>query len=307
MRTLRKPSLTIGAGMMVAILRSATCEALDYQPFDWVPMPAGTSVVMGYYEFATRNEFNSTITGTTKANTNLDTDTAIARYIYYGQILGHSWDIDFVQPYIASNTGKINGERLGSMSGLGDFIFSPGFWFINDAQQRRYLSLATFTAAPTGDYDPHKVLNPGSNRWQNDLQADFTQGFSDKFWVDISGDWTYYSNNTRAGTGNQTLRQHATYEAYAWLSYDLSDLVQRVMPQASHAYLAVGYAGAFGGVQTLNGTNIGTKTSEQQIRATYMMFFSPQWQGLLSVSHDVAAYGQFKQNFGLTLRVARLF
>jgi len=38
-----------------------------------------------------------------------------------------------------------------------------------------------------------------------------------------------------------------------------------------------------------------------------MMFLSPTWQGLVSVNHDIDASGQFKQNFGLTLRIAKMF
>jgi len=46
--------------------------AIDYQPGDWVPVPPDTGVLMGYYEFGTRNEYNNTITGTAKSNTHLD-------------------------------------------------------------------------------------------------------------------------------------------------------------------------------------------------------------------------------------------
>ena len=38
-----------------------------------------------------------------------------------------------------------------------------------------------------------------------------------------------------------------------------------------------------------------------------MQFITPKWQGLISINHDVAVSGQFKQDFGLVLRVVRLF
>jgi len=51
---------------MVGIVGSVSCLAIDYQPGDWVPLPPDTGVLMGYYEFGTRNEYNNTITGTAR-------------------------------------------------------------------------------------------------------------------------------------------------------------------------------------------------------------------------------------------------
>ena len=83
--------------------------------------------------------------------------------------------------------------------------------------------------------------------------------------------------------------------------------MQRVIPTVVQASLSIGYAGTFGGVERLDGVETGAKTAEQQIRISYSQFVTPAWQGVLSISHDVAASGQFKQNFGLLLRVARVF
>jgi hypothetical protein len=92
------------------------------------------------------------------------------------------------------------------------------------------LSAATFISLPIGTYDKHRSLNLGSNRWQNDLQVDFTQGFLDRFTVDVSGDWIYYGNNNEAGTANQRLSQDSTYGAYVWVTYDVTSQVRHAMP-----------------------------------------------------------------------------
>lgn len=79
------------------------------------------------------------------------------------------------------------------------------------------------------------------------------------------------------------------------------------MPKAIQAWLSIGYAGTLGGVQKLEGVPTGEKSEEQQIRLSYSQFITPTWQGVLSISHDVTVSGQFKQSFGLLLRVAKLF
>jgi hypothetical protein len=59
--------------------------------------------------------------------------------------------------------------------------------------------------------------------------------------------------------------------------------------------------------QTLAGARTGTKTDEQQIRLSYSQYFRPMWQGVLSISHDVSEAGGFRQDFGLFLRIAKVF
>ena len=79
------------------------------------------------------------------------------------------------------------------------------------------------------------------------------------------------------------------------------------MPGASNAFVAIGYAGLFGGEQKLDDIYTGAKTREDQLRLTYSQFVTPTWQILISASHDVSVSGQFKQNSGITLRIAKLF
>src|ERR1700723_2543019 len=92
--------LTICAGLIISIIMGAApCRAIDYQPFDWIPVPAGTFVAQGYYAFGTRNEYNNTITGTFKNNTHLDSNIGVARFLYYDKVLDHPYVVDFLVPF----------------------------------------------------------------------------------------------------------------------------------------------------------------------------------------------------------------
>jgi len=291
------------AGLTIGIIGAASCLAIDYQPGDWVPLTRNTGVLMSYYEFGTLNEYNNMITGPAKNRTHLDSHIGVARYLYYNEALHHPYVLDFILPFGALTHGEISGQNLGDASGLGDPIVSAGLWFVNQPKHGRYFSAADFLTLPLGTYDNQKTLNLGGNRWQNDVQLDFTQGFLNKFTIDVSGDWIYYWNNTDFGAAHQTLRQDSTFSAYVWLSYDISSVLCTQLP----ANISIGYAGTFGGIQKLEGINTGQKTGEEQIRLTYSQFVAPTWQILISVSHDVSVSGQFKQDFGLLLRVTKLF
>jgi hypothetical protein len=295
------------ACLCLVSLGCVPCQALDFQPFDWVPAKPGVNALMGYYQYGKYNEYNNYLTGTVMNDTNLDSNIGVVRYLHYDSIFGHTYLLDLIVPFGSLSNGKIGGEPLRSASGLADPLASVGFWFINEPKRQRYLSAAVFVSVPVGAYERGRALNLGGNRWQTDLQIDFTQGFLDKFTIDVSGDWISYGNNNEAGNGSQSLRQNPTYSAYAWLSYDMTSMLRRAMPTAIQASLSIGYAGNFGGVQKLDGIPTGAKTDEQQIRISYLQYFTPTWQGVLSISHDVTASGQFKQNFGVLLRVAKLF
>jgi hypothetical protein len=301
---------TIGGLVATAFLTLAAIRpalAIDYQPFDWVPLPDGTNVGMGYYVYAEHNQFNNFLSGTAQGPTSLDANIGVARYLHYGLLGDHPYVLDLILPFGALTNGQVGGTHLDDATGVGDPIASFGYWLVNDPGRKRYLSAATFITFPVGTYDSKKALNLGGNRWQVDLQTDFTQGLSDRTTIDVSGDWIHYGDNSDSGSGHQDLSQHSTYSAYVWLTYDITSELHKLEPSAGQATFSLGYAGTFGGMQKLDGVSTGLKTDEQQIRASYSQFFTPTLEGTASFSHDLYAGGQFKENFGVMLRIAKLF
>ncbi len=185
MTNLYKALVSISAGLLVA----APCRAVDYQPFDWVPAPRHTNVLMGYYQFSTNNNKNS----------HLDNHIGIARYLHYDEAFGKRVVLDLILPFGALTDAKIAGDPIGAASGVGDPTLSVGLWVVNEPLHGRYVSAASFLSVPIGNYDSRRALNLGHNRWQHDMQVDFTQTVLDAFTVDVSGVWTYYANNNGGG------------------------------------------------------------------------------------------------------------
>src|SRR5438128_5382162 len=305
MMNFRKVPRAIFAGVVVMVAGATPARAVDCQPFDWVPAPRGTIVLMGYYQFATHGELTNTIAGAVK-DSHLDSHIGIARYLYYNEAFGLPFVLDLIVPFGALTDGRIGGNPAGSASGIADPTVSVGAWLINQPEHGRWLSAASFLSIPIGSYDRQSALNLGQNRWQHDLQVDFTQTLFETFTIDVSGVWTYYGENTDAGPTHQVLGQDSSFSAYAWLTYDVTSMVRRAMRTAGQSSLSVGYAGTFGGAVKLDGVPTGSKTEEHQIRFSYSQFVVPTWQVLLSLSRDVSATGQFKQDFGLLLRIARV-
>ena len=309
-KILRRHISAVSAGLILAIVGTTPSWAIDYQPFDFVPAAPGTVMVMGYYEYGTRNQYNNTITGTASSDTGLQSQIGILRPLYYTQVFDHPLLLEFLLPFGALYNGKINGVHLGDASGVSDPILSGTFWPLSQPDLKTWISISDWLYVPIGTYNKERALNLGSNRWTNDIQLNLTQGLHgplDKFTFDVSADWIYYGNNPNAGNGNQTLFQNDTYTVYNWISYDVSDIVRGTFPSLGTGTISAGYAGTFGGQQRLDSVVTGSQTHEQQIRFTYEQFVAPKWQVLLSVNHDVSVAGQFRQNFGLIFRLTRVF
>jgi len=276
---------------------AAGAAAIDYLPFDYVPAPAGTNAVLGYYLFGTRSSFHSTLTGTTDEGTRLQSHIGAVRMTRYEELLGQPAAVQVILPFGALTEGRIAGFDLNEPVGMFDPLLTLAFWPINQPQARRWLAIASYTSFPLGQYTPGQALNLGGNRFQHDLQVGLIQGLPGGFTLDLALDWINYTDNDRAGTGRQTLAQQQTLELYAWLAYNLTE----------GSYLAVGYAGALGGTQRLDGAINGIKTEFHQVRAAYGHFLTPSFQVTAQVGRDVEVRGGFKQDLAITLRVLKVF
>jgi len=305
-RILNQVQMSVIASVAITLAATSPCRAIDYAAGDWIPFAPGTDVLLGYAQFATRSKLDNTVVGNVP-DSHLDSELGVARVIHYDEFLGHAIALQAILPFGSLNNAKIDGKTLSDTSGVADPTFATGMWLINDPKEQRYFSFLDFVSVPIGSYDKKSALNLGSHRWQNDFEVDYTQGFSNGFMVDMATGWFHAWDNHAAGTGHQRLQQNDTFGTYLWLSYDVTSALRRsIMPSAIQASVSVGYAGIYGGGQRLDGVRTGEEAGEQEIRVGYSQFLTPTWQGLITVSHDLNATGQYKQDVAVTLRVATL-
>jgi len=160
-----KQALAFCVGLAIATL-TEPCWAIDYQPFDFVPAAPGTMMMMGYYEFETRNQVNNTIAGTFNHDTSLSSQIGLARYLYYNQFNGTPFLLEWLQPFGVEYNGKINGTRLNDAWGASDLILSGTLWPISKPQQKTWVSVSDWITVPSGSYTHTRAVNLGANRWQ---------------------------------------------------------------------------------------------------------------------------------------------
>lgn len=292
--------LKLGLGGLVCLLLtvgSATrAGAQEIQPYEFVPLPAGTNVALGYYAYGHNTEFNLA-RGNTIKDSGLEINIGVARYVHYVDIKGFPAGFQIIQYFGSLSAAHIDGQRLGSAFGAQNTIFSAFlFPYVNTAT-RTNVSTAAFIAPPDGSYDKRSLVNLGDNRWRGTIQVGLSQGLTDNLAFDAAFDVQFYGDNDSYFPGSRRLSQDPTYRAQIWANW-------RWNPAFS---TSIGYEGFFGGSQEVNGFFAGTKTEVQRLRANAALFLTPRLQTMIELNHDVKVVGGFKQDIGTTLRVAYVF
>lgn len=284
----------IGLGASVA--GAGAAKSQEIEPYEFVPAPAGTNLLLGYYIYGHDTQY-SVSGGPTVKNSGLEVNIAIARYVHFFDLGGHPAVLQILQPFGSESAGHIDDQRLGSAFGAQNTWLGGAFWPYSNQATKTYVITDFFIYPPDGTYDPHSALNLGDNRWDGDVQIGISKGIGDHFSFDASFDTEFYGTNNNAAPLGGRLNQNPTYRGQIFLNWAWSKALST----------SIGWEGFFGGREQLDGTFTGAKTEEQRIRAVGSLFLTPTFQTLLELNHDVQNSGGFKQDFGATLRVLYIF
>jgi hypothetical protein len=280
-------------------------HATDDHPRDYVPLPEGTTALVSYTYYGVDNGANIGGVSLSGANTGLQFATEIARYVHYMKIFDHTVDANLFVPFGGYWDGQIGGVKLNNTFGAYDPILASSIWVFDQPEQRRYFAVTPLLYIPVGSYTPGNVLNTGEHRWKGTLEGGWVEPLirdknapEDKLVLELNGNVTWYGQNDRAGIGNQTLTQTPSFQLQPWLRYNLIPFVQSV---------SLGYFGQFSGGQRIDSFSTGFRTSEQAIRLNYQQILTDKLQLSLTLAHDLAVSGGFRQVFLLDVRLAVAF
>jgi len=285
------------AGMIAVSAMTGAARAADVNSSDYLPAPAGTNLLVFYSQYATRSEYKSTSGLTLSQDTGLDSYVNILRYVHYFDIGGILVAPQVLIPAGTLYNGRIAGTSLDSAAGLGDPILATTVWVVNNKATQTYIGIMPYLFVPLGQYSAGQALNLGENRWKLDLQSGWYQGLPNGFALQLTGDVTWYGDNTEAGNGAQTLSQDPTYQFQAWLSSAFA-------PTWS---AAVGYSQFWGGTEYLAGVPTGNATERSQVRLELSKFITPTFQVLGLIQRDFATSGGFPEDFRGTVRLLQVF
>lgn len=277
-----------------AVAATSSAFAVDTQPLDFIPLPPGSNGALTYFNYGHND---GVVIGGTETTGSLETFAITPRYVHFFDVGGYTADVNILLPYISLNDGDIGGFNLGDSSGVGDLSIVGTFWFLNDSENRRHAAVAAYLNVPTGDYDPLKPLNTGSNRVSASLQLGGTFGVAPQWSLDAVADVTVYGDNRNSDGSGGILSQDPTVTAQTWLTYHASDKLN----------LSAGYGIYGGGEQQLNDVSNGFNSKKQQVRLAASYFVTPTVQILGQVNHDFDVDGGFVQDTSALVRIFKMF
>ena len=291
--------LPIVFGLMIAPLLGQ-----DLAPRAYLITPVNSNAVTLTYSFYDGGlNFNGTIPITGATGTY---SVPVFTYYHSFSFFGRSANVTGSLPYAV---GTFSGDVLGKegsiyRSGLLDLSArlsvnlkgGPamqakefGKW-----KQKMILGASLKVIAPTGQYDPTKLINWGINRWAFKPEFGYSQRFGNWVVDGYAGVWFYTMNNeafNKPVPTPQSEKPIGSFEGH--LSYDLSRLDRK---KRLRAWASLDGNFWFGGVTTLNGIeNLDTKQTASRIGGTFSLPYTSHQS--LKVSYSDGTYIRFGGNY----------
>jgi hypothetical protein len=209
---------------LIAFFEAVVPSAQDMEPRAYSRAPVGTQFVVVTYAFQT----GDVLTDPTLPL--LDVSVTLNSVAFgYGRtfnLAGRQANASALIPYISGRVkGKIFEDRQEiTRSGLGDVRMRFSAYVIGgpalDPQQfaaykrKTLLGLSLTVVAPTGQYDPRRLVNLGSNRWSFKPEVGLSTP-SGRWTIEIaSGVWLFTPNNNFFGGSRREQKPLASLQAH---------------------------------------------------------------------------------------------
>lgn len=194
--------------------------------------PVGTNQIEVAYAYARANASVDTSLIVTGASFDLHQGTIT--YTRYFGLLQHLFWVQGSVPF-AGLSGSIRGTKIqGSIIGTGDSSYTisgllkggPALRIEDFSNYKPTTTIGVSLAigAPTGTYNPNKLLNLGSDRWsfRPEISISYPFGQDQKWQCDLYGQAYFFTDNT-SYHGRQILRQDPLPGIEGHLSYSFTD------------------------------------------------------------------------------------
>ena len=235
-------STGLAAALLFATLASIDALAQDLTPRTYWPAPKGTRLlIVGY-----AHQAGDVVTDPSIPITGVDSriDSAVLAYRQTIDLFGRTGNIQLEVPYVDGTTTGMVSDEPGrrDVSGLGDIaatltinLAGAPSLSVADFQglrqhPRPILGASIKIVAPTGEYEPDKLINIGTNRWAVRLQLGYVRPLTAKWLLEMSaGAWFFEDNHEFLGVtreqdpiGALNLHLVRRFSPGFWASLDLN-------------------------------------------------------------------------------------
>ncbi len=291
--------LSRGAGLLLNLcLAIGICPAQDLRPRAYLITPIDSNAIILSYSFSD----GSIYFGSILPITNDSGRYSIPSLSYYHSLnfFGRSANFSATLPYVVGNfQGLVSGsEEKIYRSGLADSIYRFSVNLIGGPampprefmkwRQKTILGASIQAVAPTGQYDPSRLVNPGLNRWAFKPEIGFSRRWANWIVDAYGGVWlftanTNYLTNSQFSRRQNTLTQAPIGSIEMHLSYNFKP---RLWASLDGNYW-------YGGGTTVNGiSKIGSLQANSRIGGTVSIPFTKHESVKFSYSNgDYTRFG----------------
>ena len=264
------------AGIMLLAV-SGVGEAQEIEPRIYANTPVGMNFLAVGYSYSSGNVFMDPALPIEALDAGLNI--VLARYIRSFNLFGAPAKFKAVLPWSSGHwDGFLDGEfQTRDTSGFADARLGLGVLLMgapvlepsefSGYEQGMVVGLGLNLVAPTGQYDPRKIINLSSNRWSLRSELGVSKAFN-KWTVEVAGGFWVYTDN-RDFFGDNTLSQDPFLVAKV-------NVVRSIRPGL---WWAVGTGYGQGGRTYVNGEPRDTKQKNWRLTAMVVYPLSPT-QGL---------------------------
>jgi hypothetical protein len=214
----------------VSFATADVCHGQDLSPRAYVITPVNGNAIILTYAFNDGNVLFDPALPITGGQGKINS--AVLTYYYSGDFFGRSFNVTASLPYALGNFKGtfLNNEVSLYRSGLLDSVYrfsinlkggpamSPREY--SKWRQKTLIGASIRVVAPTGQYDPARLINQGSNRWAFKPEIGLSKRWG-KWVVDgYVGVW-FFTQNTHFYPGKNSLSQQSTGAFETHLSYDV--------------------------------------------------------------------------------------
>lgn len=208
---------------LLFVLASAGCLAQELSPRAYWPAPEGTRILTGAYAFSSGDVVTDPSLPVSGADSSLHR--AIVGYFQTLSVFDRTSNVVVELPYAWGTTsGLVAGEfRERHVSNVGDLAvtFSINLKGAPSMNREEFIALtqkphpilaiSMKLVAPTGDYEPDKLINVSANRWAAKAELGYVLPLTPDWHFELeAGAWFFEDNDEFLG---QTREQAPIYAA----------------------------------------------------------------------------------------------
>jgi hypothetical protein len=266
--------------VLASILCSAPLHAQELEPRAYSPAPEGVNFAIAGYSRSTGSVlFDPSLPVT---DTEATINSFAAGYLRTFGLAGRSASLGVVIPYAnADLTGNVSGTpSQAHRSGMGDVrlrgavnliggpALSPQEFAARPASTTLGASLSV--VAPTGQYEPSRLINIGSNRWAFKPELGLSLPAGNWFFEATAGVWLFTDNAEFNGDSRRSQEPLRTYQAHAGYTF------------RPGLWLAVDATYYTGGQTSINGADKADIQENSRYGATLSIPLGREWSAKLA-------------------------